>query len=85
MSDLIVHWKNARIELSSEWISAGVCRVNHNIGHRDYGVQLTLNEAGFISLGSTYNTYFIVKTATTANVLSNLNFDFTVTGDNKEG
>lgn len=82
MDNLIINWKNPKVEASTQWLSDGWCKVTHNLGHTNYGVMLTLKAIGVIWIESTYNTYFIVRTTTTSGAASSIDFSFVIVGDN---
>lgn len=79
---LRVHYQKGRLNLQGGFISQGVAKITHDLGHDRYNViTQKRNRTHSVIVTGVYSTYFTVETRSNGSLIS-LNFDFTMTGNN---
>ena len=77
-----IYWKNSRLEVGGGFISTGIAKITHNLGHTKYGVSTQKRyHKDNITVTGLYSDYFTVEVRRDG-VLFSSEFDFDMAGDN---
>lgn len=77
-----VHFKNSKLNVDGGFISTGIAKILHGLGHTKYGVVTQKsNHSDSITITAKYSTYFTAEVRRNGQLTSS-EFDFTMIGDN---